>query len=138
MTKRGFPVNLTEFRQTSSEKAEASIFTILAGTTTSLRGQFENAFLQMDCNCDSTAKVIWRKLQQPRKAFTSMRVSDAGKAAFAREIHPSKAETPICTVPSSKLRSVSPAQSKNASPPISRTLPGILIRFGHPKQQNTF
>jgi hypothetical protein len=36
-----------------------------------------------------------------------MTISDAGKAALFRRGHERKAETPILTVPSSKLRSMS-------------------------------
>jgi hypothetical protein len=67
-----------------------------------------------------------------------MLISDAGKAAFLRLQHPAKAETPIFTVPSSKLRSLSEVLPENASSPISRTLAGIRMLCRSPKQQNTF
>jgi hypothetical protein len=87
-------------------------------------------------NRDPTGNVITCKEVQQNAPF-SITSSDTGKAAFSSNGQHMKALDPMRTIPSSKIKYRMQVILENTRASITRTVEGILMLDGSPKQHTT-
>jgi ferritin-like metal-binding protein YciE len=87
-------------------------------------------------NRDPTGNVTQCK-EVAENAPSSITSSDAGKAAFSSNGQHMKALNPMRTRPSSQLKSRMQAKLEKTRASITRTVDGILMLDGSPKQHTT-